>query len=200
MTRRSTSERSFFSVGIKWGISRVIKLMKVRWTAHIACTGKWEIRAMHCLGNLKGRSQLENLGFDRKVNSKWIFDKYGVKGWNAVNQLRKTSMSGFCEHSKVPSDSLKVANLLTGWVYFAQLKFGLTHVEIHSINRQSSAMPSLHRLVEVWQKLLSDWTELNWEAVTGWRWEIHNKVLHNLHTSPTTLEGSEQGEWDGRDN
>jgi hypothetical protein len=69
---------------------------------------------MHCLGNLKGRSQLENLGFDRKVNSKWIFDKYGVKGWNAVNQLRKTSMSGFCEHSKVPSDSLKVANLLTG--------------------------------------------------------------------------------------
>jgi hypothetical protein len=61
---------------------------------------------------LKGRGHLEDLGVDGRIILEWILGKQDRKAWIGLIWFRIGPLAGSCEHSYVPSGSLKGGEFL----------------------------------------------------------------------------------------
>jgi hypothetical protein len=75
-------------------IVRVIKLRRMRWAGHVACTGEGEVFTGFWLGGLKGRDHWKDLGVGGKITLRWTLGRWGSMGRTGFGWVRIGSSGG----------------------------------------------------------------------------------------------------------
>jgi len=69
-------------------IFRVIKSRRMKWSGHVACTGRGEVYTGFWWGNLRERDNLGDPDIDLRIILRWIFKKWDVGVWTGSSWLR----------------------------------------------------------------------------------------------------------------
>jgi hypothetical protein len=85
--RRKLHNEEFNDLYSSPNVIRLIKSRKMRLTGHIASTGEKRGAHVVLVGKPEGKNHLEDLGEEGKIILKWIFRKWIVGAWTALNWL-----------------------------------------------------------------------------------------------------------------
>jgi hypothetical protein len=69
-------------------INQVIKSRRMRWAGHVAHMGAGQVHIEFWWENLRERGHLEDLGIDRRMILKWIFQRWDGRAWTGLVWLR----------------------------------------------------------------------------------------------------------------
>ena len=87
-------------------IIRVIKLIRMRWTEHVARMGRGKLHIGFWWENLREIDNLEDLGVDERIILRWIFWKWdGDVDW--IDMAQEKTGGGSCKRVNKHSVSIK---------------------------------------------------------------------------------------------